>query len=61
MQILNKNTMKPEIGFDDSTETIGIVVKTAEDLGYPALGVMVPKFMSGYEFTSNIDINKATF
>lgn len=58
MQILNKNTMKPEIGFDDSIETIGIVVKTAEDLGYPALGVMVPKFMSGYEFTSNIDIKK---
>lgn len=37
------------LGCDNSSDTVGIVIKTAEELGYPALGVFIPKFMLGYE------------
>lgn len=49
MQIIDSINNTVGLGCDNSSDTVGIVMKTAEDLGYPALGVFIPKFMLGYD------------
>lgn len=50
MRILDPITNKLSLGTDEYSETIGIVVKTDEEIGAPQLGVIIPKFMLGYSF-----------
>lgn len=52
MQIIDSVNNTVGLGCDNSSDTVGIVMKTAEELGYPALGVFIPKFMLGYEIKS---------
>lgn len=38
------------LGTDEYSDTIGIVLKTTEEMQAPQLGVIIPKFMLGYSF-----------
>lgn len=49
MQILNTLDNSVGLGADNNSDTVGIVMKTAEELGFPGLGVFIPKFMLGYQ------------
>lgn len=58
MQIIDFNTNKVGLGYDSTTDTIGIVIKTSKELdGRPLLGLVIPKFMMGYSFKNG---DKAT-
>lgn len=53
MQINNILNNEVGLGYDNNSDTVGIVMKTVEDMGYPGLGVFIPKFMLGYTFKKN--------
>lgn len=53
MQILNSLDNTVGLGADNNSDTVGIVIKTAEELGFPGLGVFIPKFMLGYQLKSS--------
>lgn len=48
------------LGSDDYSDTIGIVFKTAEDMEAPQLGVIIPKFMFGYDFSNGVKAEEET-
>ena len=51
MKIIDTKLNKVGLGSDSTKETIGIVFKTSEELeNRPLLGLIIPKFMLGYEF-----------
>lgn len=52
MQIINTLDNTPGLGSDNDSDTVGIVMKTSEELGFPGLGVFIPKFMLGYSLKS---------
>ena len=53
MQINNILNNEVGLGYDNNSDTVGIVMKTVEDMRYPGLGVFIPKFMLGYTFKKN--------
>lgn len=53
MQILDTLDNTVGLGADNNSDTVGIVMKTAEDLGFPGLGVFIPKFMLGYQLKTS--------
>lgn len=57
MRIIDDVNLEIGLGSEDSHETVGIVFKTEEEMGGPYLGVIIPKYMVGYEFKSS---DKAT-
>lgn len=57
MRIIDDLNTQMGLGYDNNSDTVGIVMKTTEDMGYPGLGVFIPKFMLGYQFKTN-DIGK---
>jgi hypothetical protein len=58
MQIVDFNTNKVGLGYDSTSDTIGIVIKTSKELDErPLLGLIIPKFMMGYSFKNG---DKAT-
>lgn len=67
MRIIDPVTNSIGLGYDSSRDTIGIVFKTSEMLDdRPILGLIIPKFMLGYEFQDgdqpkeiNINIDKS--
>lgn len=51
MKIIDPKLNVIGLGSDNNKETIGIVFKTSEELNNrPLLGLIIPKFMIGYEF-----------
>ena len=51
MKIIDPKLNVIGLGSDNNKETIGIVFKTSEELtNRPLLGLIIPKFMIGYEF-----------
>lgn len=52
MQLIDSINTIPGLGVDNNVDTVGIVMKTAEQLGFPGLGVFIPKFMLGYSLKS---------
>lgn len=50
MQITDLKGLHYDFGSTDASDTVGIVMKTAEDCGGPFLGLVIPKFMAGYKF-----------
>lgn len=51
MRIVDTKLNVVGLGSDSNKETIGIVFKTSKDLNNrPLLGLIIPKFMIGYEF-----------
>lgn len=51
---INEGTNELGLGYDNSKDTIGIVFKTSKDLNNrPLLGLIIPKFMMGYDFKNN--------
>ncbi len=52
MQLIDSINTVPGLGVDNNVDTVGIVMKTAEQLGFPGLGVFIPKFMLGYSLKS---------
>lgn len=51
MKIVDTKLNVIGLGSDDNKETIGIVFKTSKELNNrPLLGLIIPKFMIGYEF-----------
>ena len=69
MQILQNRNRQMSLGYDRSSDTIGIVFKTQKELdGRPLLGLVIPKFMSSYTFTNgdtpsetSVNISKSKF
>ena len=57
MNIIDPVRNQIGLGSVRNTDTIGIVVKTAEEMGGPKLGLYIPKFMLGYSM-SNGEIAK---
>ena len=57
MNIIDPIRNKIGLGSTRNTDTIGIVIKTAEELGGTKLGLYIPKFMLGYSM-SNGDVAK---
>lgn len=53
MQIIDLKGLNYDFGSSDSTDTIGIVFKTSKECKGPYLGLIIPKFMIGYEFKNN--------
>lgn len=52
MQLIDSINTVPGLGVDNNVDTVGIVMKTADQLGFPGLGVFIPKFMLGYSLKS---------
>ena len=51
MRIIDTKLNVIGLGSDNNKETVGIVFKTSEELdNRPLLGLIIPKFMIGYEF-----------
>lgn len=51
MRIIDTKLNVIGLGSDNNKETVGIVFKTSKDLdNRPLLGLIIPKFMIGYEF-----------
>lgn len=50
MRINDSISNKLVLGTDEYSDTIGIVLKTTEEMQAPQLGVIIPKFMLGYSF-----------
>lgn len=58
MRIIDDVNLKIGLGYDNNADTIGIVFKLPKDTGVAdKLGVIIPKFMSGYEYKAG---DKAT-
>lgn len=52
MNIIDPVRNQIGLGSVRNTDTIGIVVKTAEEMGGPKLGLYIPKFMLGYSMSN---------
>jgi hypothetical protein len=50
MRIEDSVSNKLVLGTDEYSDTVGIVIKTDEEMEAPQLGVIIPKFMLGYTF-----------
>jgi hypothetical protein len=51
MNIIDPIRNKVGLGASRNTDTIGVVVKTPDELGDTKIGVYIPKFMLGYSMT----------